>query len=277
MASIAIVGCGSVGGILAKNLSAMGHKVIGVRRKPPQPANGVDYIAADIASLGQLEALPEAVDVVFFMASVDGRGEPAYRAVYETGLGNVLQRYQGKPCFFVSSTRVYGQDAGEWVDENSIAEPNSIAGRIICQAERLVWSAGAGNVVVRFSGIYGPGRGHLLSMARQSTRCQQSPPYYTNRIHQQDCAGVLAFLLAQGLAGRPLADCYLASDDCPARQWDVMSWLAKQMACSLPVVKPMPADAGQNKRCCNRRLKALGYRFEFPDYQMGYRELIRHG
>jgi len=277
MASIVIVGCGSVGGILAKNLSATGHDVIGVRRKPPRTADGVSYIAADIGISDQLAELPDTVDVVFFMASADDGGEQAYRAVYETGLGNVLQRYKGKPCFFVSSTRVYGQDAGEWVDENSVAEPNSIAGQIISRAERQVWSEGAENVVVRFSGIYGPGRNHLITMARQSPCLQQTPPYYTNRIHQQDCAGVLAFLLARRLAAKPLANCYLASDDYPAPQWDVVSWLAEQMGCSPPTVKPMAAAAGQNKRCCNRRLKELGYRFEFPDYRMGYRELIKHG
>lgn len=163
------------------------------------------------------------------------------------------------------------------MDEDSPTNPSAITSQIICQAERRVWSAGSGNVVVRFSGIYGPGRCYLLNMATQSPDIQQFPPYYTNRIHEQDGADILAFLLEQKLASRPIADCYLASDDCPAPQWEVVSWLAGQMGCPGPRAKEAGNIVGQNKRCSNRRLKNLGYRFVYPDYRSGYQQLTNNG
>jgi nucleoside-diphosphate-sugar epimerase len=131
------------------------------------------------------------------------------------------------------------------------------------------------NIVVRFSGIYGPGRESLLRLAMQAPAIQQTPPYFTNRIHQQDCIAALSFLLEQRLAGKALAQCYLASDDDPAPMWDVMTWLAEHLHCPPPSVKKVDADAGMNKRCSNAKLKALGYRFRYPSYKDGYLGLIK--
>jgi nucleoside-diphosphate-sugar epimerase len=131
------------------------------------------------------------------------------------------------------------------------------------------------NIVVRFSGIYGPGREYLLRMAKQQSVIQKDPPYYTNRIHQQDCIGVLIFLLEQSLAGVTLEQCYLASDDDPATMWDVMSWLTEHLSCKPPEVKVNDKEVGMNKRCNNQRLKTLGYHFQYPDFKVGYLELIK--
>ncbi len=280
MAKILIIGCGAVGGLLAQTLIAKGHDVIGVRRRPSAQAMGVGRLKfqyADITDASQLDGLPPDADLWFFMVSADERSEAAYKNVYGQGLANLLRRYANNPCFFVSSTSVYGQDAGEWVDEDSPTDPPAITSQIICQAERQVWSAGAGNVVVRCSGIYGPSRRYLLNMATQSPCLQKSPPYFTNRIHERDCAGVLAFLLEQKSASRLIGNCYLASDDGPVPQWEVVSWLAKQMGCPEPRVKEIGPDARQNKRCSNLRLKNLGYRFIYPDYRSGYKELMGNG
>lgn len=274
MAKILIIGCGTIGTALAQKLIAQGHHVTGLRRHPPKGNNGVAYIAADIGSVLQLSRLPEDFDAVFFIVSADGRTEQSYRAVYETGLANALGKFQQQPWFFVSSTSVYGQTQGEWVDENSSTEPTNLTSQLICQAEQRLLTANPDNVIVRFSGIYGKGRGHLLRMARQSPSIQQTPPYFTNRIHQQDCIGVLAFLLAKRLAGAALASCYLASDDNPAPMWEVVSWLAEHQHCPAPIPKITDGIPDQNKRCRNHRLKTLGYEFSYPDYQSGYGELI---
>ncbi|MDD5630594.1 MAG: SDR family NAD(P)-dependent oxidoreductase, partial [Methylococcales bacterium] len=175
---------------------------------------------------------------------------------------------------FVSSTGVYSQSEGEWVDEDSIAQPVNGTSQLIRQAEEKLMSLDAGNIVVRFSGIYGPGREYLLRAARQAPAIQQNPPYFTNRIHQQDCVGVLAFILECRLAGVALEQCYLASDDDPAPMWEVMSWLADHLKCQPPTVKSVGNGGVMNKRCCNRRLKALGYQFHYPGFKDGYLELI---
>jgi len=276
MAKILIVGCGAVGTLLATTLSANKHQVVGLKRTLPESHQGIIYITADISNRQQLDQLDNDFDYLIFMVSADSRTEASYRRVYQTGLDNILSRFQHIPIFFVSSTSVYGQINGEWVDENSDTRPASITSQLICLAEQRVLAVNTNNIIVRFSGIYGPGREYLLRMAQQSESVQHTPPYYTNRIHQQDCVGVLTFLLEQHLSGVKLQSCYLATDNHSATLWEVMSWLKQQMNVAAPTMKNLSEDAEQNKRCSNQRLQQLGYQFIFPDYQQGYSELIRH-
>ncbi|MDO9103593.1 MAG: SDR family oxidoreductase [Methylovulum sp.] len=277
MAKILIIGCGAIGMGLAKALAGQGHEVTGLKRYPPSTGDdGVNFIAADISSASDMDNLDLEVDVVFFIVSADGRTEQSYRVVYELGLQHVSAKFTRQPWFFVSSTSVYGQSQGEWVDEDALAQPDTVTSQLIRQAELRVMASGPKNVVVRFSGIYGPGREHLLRMARQAPAIQKAPPYYTNRIHQQDCVGVLLFLLQQRLSGAALQQCYLASDDDPAPLWEVIAWLARQLHCDPPRAQPFEHAAPCNKRCVNSRLKALGYQFQYAGYRDGYRELIGH-
>lgn len=279
MANILIVGCGSIGLQLAEELIAQNHRVTGLKRTPPLVLDNIDYFAADIASEDQLKELPTDFDVVYFIVSPDGRNPDSYQAVYEQGLNNLLGRFKAANTnpqwIFVSSTSVYGQTQGEWVDEDSVAEPQNITSQYIRQAERQLTALNSKNIVVRFSGIYGPGREYLLRMARQGSEVQQEPPYYTNRIHQTDCVGVLAYLLEKSLAGMVLEQCYLVSDNDPAPMYEVISWLAEQMHCDPPTVKANDSMAQLNKRCNNQRLKYLGYEFIHIDYKSGYGELIK--
>ncbi|MGR9014855.1 MAG: NAD-binding protein [Gammaproteobacteria bacterium] len=275
MAKILIIGCGTLGSELAEVLSAQGHDVTGLKRKPPQSASGpIRYVAADISSPAELADLDSDFIEAFFIVSPDERSEQSYRAVYETGLNNLLARLPDTHWIMVSSTGAYAQTLGEWVDEDSVAEPDKITSRLIRQAEQRLTALNPKNIVVRFSGIYGPGREYLLRQAMQAPDIQQSPPYFTNRIHQQDCIGVLVFLLEQCLAGKASAQYYLASDDDPAPIWDVMTWLAEHLHCPLPTARDGGNEAAMNKRCSNARLKALGYRFQYPSYKDGYLELI---
>jgi nucleoside-diphosphate-sugar epimerase len=279
MAKILIIGCGAIGYELALALVEAGHEVTGLKRKIPEQADPrIRFYCADITLAADLEDLDTDVDQVFFIVSADKRDEQAYRAIYETGINNVLDRFaiskSKVPWIFVSSTSVYGQIQGEWVDEDSPTLPENKASLRIAQAEQKLMALDARNMVVRFSGIYGPGREHLLRMAMQGPAIQQHPPYYTNRIHKQDCVGILAFLLACRLQGVPLGQCYLASDDDPAPLWDVVSWIADAAHCPPPNATTAASDATMNKRCRNDKIKRLGYRFIYPDYRSGYAGLI---
>ena len=279
MAKILIIGCGDIGTQLAHVLSAKGHQVTGLKRNPSKTADSdINYFTADITSAADLEDLPMDFDTLYFIVSPDGRNEESYRVIYQSGLNNLLDKFalagSSPQWIFVSSTSVYGQSQGEWVDEDSIAQPNNSTSQLIRQAEQKLMDSDAHNIVVRFSGIYGPGREYLLRTALQAPAIQKIPPYFTNRIHQGDCVGVLVFLLERRLAGVALEQCYLASDDDPAPLWEVMTWLAEHLKCRPPTVKSVDNHADMNKRCNNRRLKALGYKFHYPSYKDGYLELI---
>jgi nucleoside-diphosphate-sugar epimerase len=277
MAKILCAGCGDIGGEVAKRLAETGHQVTGLKRHPPLCTNNVNYIAADISLKASLQNLSSDFDFVFFILSPNGRTVENYRAVYETGLDNLLQHFansnQSPRWFFTSSTSVYAQSQGEWVDENSLAEPDNLNSQFIRTAERKIIAANPENIVVRFSGIYGEGRDYLLRQAQQVPAIQKNPPYFTNRIHRQDCVEVLLFLLQQQLNGKILEQCYLVSDDEPVPMWEVMTWLAEQMACPQPTEK-INAIVLMNKRCNNQRLKLLGYQFHYPSYKDGYLALM---
>jgi len=285
MAKILIIGCGSIGMELAEVLTTKGHQVFGLKRNPPinKVSSGIAYFGADISSSDALKELPVDFDFVYFIVSPDSRNQDSYEAVYNTGINNLLAHFTNTVThpqwFFISSTSIYGQTLGEWVDESSPSFPENITSQLIRSAEQRLMDLKANHVIVRFSGIYGPGREYLLRMAKQvpAPFIQQTPPYYTNRIHQTDCVGVLVFLLECRLAGKALESCYVASDDDPATTWEVMSWLAERMKTSLPSPKIMPQYADMNKRCNNQRLKALGYKFNYPSFKEGYAELIDNG
>lgn len=274
MAKILIIGCGTIGTELARVLTEQGHEVTGVRRNPPLRDKTIHFIRADISAAADLDQLPTDFDHLFFIVSADGRTAQSYRNVYEIGLTNVLAKFPQVPCIFVSSTSVYGQSHGEWVNENSPAQPENFNGQLIRQAEQRVIAVNRQNSIVRFSGIYGRGREYLLNKAKQSPVIQHTPPYFTNRIHQQDCVQVLAFLLEKKLAGVAVENYYLASDDDPAPMFEVISWLAQQLNCPAPTIQSVASDDTQNKRCDNQHLKKLGYQFTYSSYKEGYHALI---
>ncbi|MBM4208163.1 MAG: SDR family oxidoreductase [Gammaproteobacteria bacterium] len=280
MAKILIIGCGKIGYDLAIKLTHDGHAVTGLKRMPPEAEGfGIDFIRADIAVATDVAKLDVDFDFVYFIVSPDKRDEVSYARVYETGLMLLLSHFRQAKShalwIFVSSTSVYGQTQGEWVDEDSETLPKTATAQLLLKAEQAVKVMNPANIIVRFSGIYGPGREYLLRQAMQRPVLQKTPPSYTNRIHQLDCVGILAFLLQQSLQGVQLESCYLANDDRPAPLWDVVSWLAEYLACPTPVEKALSHDSEQNKRCRNARIKRLGYRFFHPDYQSGYSEMIQ--
>lgn len=175
----------------------------------------------------------------------------------------------------VSSTGVYGQQQGEWVDENSDTLPDSYSGQWILSGEQHLRRCLNNTVSVRFSGIYGQNRTYLIQQALSGKPIQKAPPQWTNRVHEDDCVGVLHFLLQQHQNGVVLDEVYLVSDDRPASRYDVCATLCELANQPKPPVKIDNLSQQCNKRCDNRRIKQLGYQFLFPTYQQGYGEIMK--
>ena len=269
MSRVLIAGCGDVGGELARRLLADGHEVYGLRRRVHLLPAGVRPVAADLRDPDSLQAVPSGLDAVCYVAAADGRSPEAYRGAYVDGPRNLLRAAAraGTPgrVLYTSSTRVYPQHAGEWVDEDSPTGGDDY-GRILLEGEAAVRDSAASSVVVRLAGIYGPGRTRLVDRVRAGEPCS---PAYTNRIHRDDCAGVLRHLLQ---LERPLP-LYLGADHEPATQCEVMRWIAGRLG--LP--EPAAAGAGREgggKRCRNARLLSSGYAFEHRSFRDGYGALL---
>ncbi len=277
MANIVIAGCGDVGCELGRRLARAGHEVWGVRRCAGAIPRPIRALGVDLNDLEALRAaLPARVDYACYAASADKYEEAAYQQAYVEGLANfvaALREREGcRRLVFTSSTSVYAQSDGEWVDESSATEPTGFSGRCMLAGERLVRASAIGATVVRFGGIYGPGRERLLNRVRGAKPCVDEPPQYTNRIHRDDCAGVLQHLLEH----RDPAELYLAVDSDPASQCVVMTWLAERLGLPPParVVAGEEEAVRGNKRCSNRRLLASGYRFEYPSFREGYGAML---
>ncbi len=277
MSRILIVGCGDLGTGVGALLADDGHQVFGLKRTPPSDTGPIEYIKADLTKPSDLADLDTDFEQVLIILTPDGRDVEAYRHVFIDGVNNLLQIFTEKnpttSFIFISSTSVYGQTDGSWVDEDSVTRPGSERGEILLAAEQAVLAQNPHNTVVRFSGIYGPGRGRLLKTVTAGTEVQREPPACTNRIHREDCIGVMQFILEKKLAGETLASIYVATDDDPSPMWDIVTWLADMMDAPAPIAKPADASASQNKRIRNQRIKALGYEFRYSSYRDGYRAM----
>jgi len=277
-----ILGCGDIGMALGSELSKAGHRVIGARRNPHAlEGSGLEAVAVDLNDATTLARLPDAETLVY-VVSADRFDEAAYRAAYLDGLTALLGEFTTRDTapgrvFFVSSTSVYAQRDGDVVDETSPVEPSGFSGLVMRQAEQALIDHDLPGTVVRFSGIYGPGRDRLIHQVGEGRIAPASPVMYSNRIHRDDCAGVLAHLIGRQLAGEPLEDLYLASDCEPAPLHEVMAWLAKQLKVEATETIQSPLRRRASKRCDNTRLRDSGYRFRYPTYREGYAQVLREG
>ena len=277
MARILIVGAGDIGGHLAGQLAADGHSVWGLRRSDKPVADGVTLIQADVADTETLQNLPDNLDILVYCVASPVFSKEGYHAYYYRGLRHILQALKGqslKRAFFVSSSSVYHQMDGEWVDETSETQPGSFAGKEMLAAEQALLKASVPGTVVRFTGIYGPGRTRMIEQARQGGHCDPEPPVWTNRIHRDDCVGVLNFLIGKALAGETLESVYLATDNEPATLFDVLEWMKDRIGDVEPDHDVPEATRRANRRCSNQRLRDLGYDFIYNNYREGYDVLL---
>lgn len=282
--AVTILGCGDIGQRLAAQLPA--HiPVVGLRRTPTDHPR-IDYRAADLTRRDSLQArLPLINDVIVITMTPSDYSDAGYQRAYVHTVANLLgvlderaARGEGQAprlILFVSSSSVYGQRSGEWVDEASATEPDGYSGTRLLEAEALLDASYYQTSRVRFSGIYGPGRHRLIQQVHDGKGSPDlapgAAPLYSNRIHVDDCAGVLAHLI--GLpAVQPV---YLASDCEPSPLGEVKQWLAAQLGYDAAHLQP-GADAASraSKRCRNQRLLDSGYRFRYPTYQQGYRQVL---
>jgi nucleoside-diphosphate-sugar epimerase len=271
---VLIAGCGDVGAALGLELTAAGHDVWGLRREPAGLPATIHPLRADLTRPATLAGLPRGIDLVVYTAAPAESTDPAYQAVYVEGLRGLLEALAAdhetppRRVVFTSSTAVYGQTDGSWVDETSATDPRDFRGRRLLEAERTLLAGPIPATVVRLGGIYGAGRTRLVDRLRRGeAACAAGPPRYGNRIHRDDCVGALRHVIAL-----PRPDpLYLAVDHEPADECEVLRWLARELG--LPPPKIVAADGAgprSNKRARNDRLVASGYRFRYPTFREGY-------
>jgi nucleoside-diphosphate-sugar epimerase len=287
---VAILGCGYVGLELGRQLTDAGHDVVGVRRSDSGlaaiEAAGFEAVRADLTDAKSLSAVPDA-DWIVYAASAGGRDVDAARAAYVDGLRTVVEAFGARESppdrlVYTSSTGVYGDHGGDWVDESTTPDPTTDRQRVLVEAERIALAEtaahGIDGTVVRFGGLYGPERYRL-------ERYLDGPVTegYLNSIHRDDAAGVVAHVLTADVAR---GEVVLAVDDEPVSKWEFADWLAEQCGVSPPkkwtVAERAAATEGTvnrrarvNKRCANDVLHELGYVLRYPSVHEGFQPAIR--
>lgn len=277
MKQVVIAGCGDVGVALARRLDARGFKVYGLRRDTAGLPGWIEPIAADLTDPQRPAGWPARVDYLVYCPAAGKRDAELYQRLYVQGLEHVLgwlAESRQKPFLLqVSSTGVYAQSDGEWVTENSPALAESATARALIAAEDVALRSGLPASVVRLAGIYGPGRNRLIEQVRAGVCVAAEPPQYSNRIHRDDAAGLLAHLLLQADEDELLAPCYLGVDDEPASLHEVASWLAERLGVRLLEDGPGIGRQG-SKRCSNELARESGWEPEYPSFREGYAAML---
>jgi len=282
LSRVLVAGCGYVGTALGVELAGGGDRVFGLRRDPSRLPREIARVAADLADPATLRDLPE-VDAVVYAAAANGFSPAAYRAAYVDGLANLLAALPQPPrrLIFVSSTSVYGQQQGEWVDEDSPAEADHWSADALREGERRANDGAATATVLRLGGIYGPGRTRLIDEALAGATYAAGEPRYTNRIHRDDAARMIAFLVNRALAGAALDKVYNGVDNEPSLNVDVLAYIGDLLQGRTPgetditAKAPPPNVAVGGKRVGNARIRALGFQFGYSDFRSGYAAVVK--
>ncbi|MGG2102818.1 epimerase [Stenotrophomonas sp. NRRL B-14846] len=272
------------GCVLAQHLQALGAHIAGTVRDPASaPHDGLRRhpLRADATpSPALLDEIAQA-EAVLCSVPPDAEGDPALRLLLPALQASPALRWVG----YLSSTSVYADRAGGWVDERSAADATEAASvqrlRAEAQWRALAEERGIASALFRLPGLYGPGRNALLQLARGRARHVVRPGLVFNRLHVDDLATVVIASMQ-----RPCVDgLYLPADDEPAPPQEVLAFAAQLGGFAMPpaVAWDDPALSPtlrrfyeSNKRIDSRGTReALGWQPRFPSYREGLRDLLR--
>lgn len=277
-----IVGCGYLGQRVADRWLATGEMVYATTRSEERArelrAVGIEPVVMDVTKPESLSGLPVA-ETVLYAVGFDRSADATKREVYVNGLAAVLDALPEETgrIVYISSTGVYDQDDGGWIDEGSPCEPTNERSRLLLSAEQCLREhpLGAGAVVLRLAGIYGPGRIPLKDRLASNEPIPASPDAYLNLIHVDDAVEIV---LAAAEKARP-GTTYLVADGQPGRRRDF--YLTVAQLAGLP--EPRFADSqtennkrgGTNKRIASARVLAdLGVRLSYASYRDGLSAIL---
>ena len=271
---ILLAGCGDVGLRVAARLLARGDEVWALRRRPPhESVPGLRWLEGDLTAPHTLRGLPDGLARVVYLPAPDARDKAAYRALFVDGLRHLLEALDTRALrqvLLVSSSAVYGEHQGSWVDEDTPPAPLGFNGALLLEAEQWLAAQAVPSTVLRLAGLYGPGRMQLVERLRSGMqRVPRDLPHWANRIHVDDAASAIMHLLS---LPEPLPLC-VGVDDTPLPLDTLCDFLAQRLEVPPPREGNAPVGVG-SKRLRNARLRGSGWEPQWPDARDAYAALL---
>ncbi len=282
MPRVLIAGCGYVGLAAAELFHQAGWEVEGwtaaLESAEALAAQPFPVRAVDLTDGSAVEKAASEFQAVIQSASSRGGGADAYRKIYLESAQHLRAVFPEALHLFTSSTSVYAQSEGEWVTEESPAEPERETGCVLRATEEFVLEGGG--IVARLAGIYGPHRSALLRRFLEGGAViDPNADRFVNQIHRDDVAAGLVLLVQKHLDEPPLNHprIYNVADNHPISLRQCYEWLAQRLERPVPPVQPTVEKrrrGNSNKRVSSARLLALGWKPRYPTFEIAMNESI---
>lgn len=257
-----------------------GWRVVGTTRSPERAAAiraaGMEPVDWDDAAA--VDRAIRSAEAILVSLPPDAAGDRVL-ARHREALEAARTRWVG----YLSTTGVYGDHGGGWVDETSALAPVHDRGRWRVAAEAEWRASGLPVEIFRLAGIYGPGRSVLDKLRDGRAQRVIKPGQVFSRIHVEDIARTLRAALERPMPGAV----YNVADDLPAPPEEVLAYAAELLGLPLPPAIPFEAAGlspmarsfwAESKRVSNRRIRQeLGVALAWPDYRAGLKGILATG
>ena len=274
---ILIVGCGQLGFSIVKNADPDIFKLYGFSRSLRKSPPSIEMHQVDILKTEAIDAIklinPE---IIIYAVSADTQSIESYQEHYVAGLKNtyeaILELDHFKHLFFVSSTRVYGQKTTKILSELDIAEPSDYGGEALLEAETVARQLKDKATILRLSGIYGPNRTRMIQLAQSTPGNWPATNNWSNRIHEEDAARFIVFLMKRIMMNESIEPLYLVTDGVPTKQYDVLTWIRNRLQLTTDTIEVPILESG--KQLQSVLLNQSGFELKYPDFTYGYEAII---
>ena len=251
--------------------------VIGVSRRPEHLPGALSQ--GVYGDYGTLEGLAKAAEVkpdyLIFTPVPASRDIAGYQQGYARAAENIAGAgllSNARRAIFVSSTRVYAERSGGWVNEDSaLAAGDPFVDALL--AGEACFRRHATTTVVRPSGLYDGANPIMLRPILEGLSSRIGSGF-TNRIHRDDAASVIAELIQRDLQGERLPATLNLNDNVPVTTAELEAWCFQQLGREPSGQRDNQPRA--NRRVSNAKLQALGFSLRYPSFREGYTEALRH-
>ena len=263
---ILFIGYGKTSWRVAKQLFEQGHQITTISQSAKMDEYAT-HLIQDVHQLNLAHIPP--IDWVYVLLSPNESTPEAYQRVYVDSvqpISKALKQHPVQKVVVVSSTRVYGENHGERIDDEAEMKPNDEQGRLLLKMEQL-WQQAypSASIIIRPTGIYGTSVARMLKLAEKTKTYPNL--HWSNRIHIDDLANFLAHLLHVEHAEKS----YIVSNNQPSLLHETIQWFQRHL--HLPELV-LQSDGCSGKRIYATRMAEMGFQLQHKDCFEDYLEIL---